>query len=208
MWWPTFAAMILQCDQPMHFWSHPLKSSSWNRVTVKFWCQYLQYWRRYLEIFIRHFAAVVSLLETDNISPVYRYIIRYALFWWLVPEKIAFCLQRSETKYRYFIWAKRSTAWRAVMVHSAGCIALLLASFDVALPHLMSRARNRAESTGKVAECQLPSPIPVLAAFLSSSTNPSSWSVLPPPPPREASRRHLSPDGLPLNGFCQNAKTN
>ena len=52
----------------------------------------------------------------------------------LVPEKIAFCLQRSGTKYRCFIWAKRSTAQRAVMVHSARSIALLLAPFDVALP--------------------------------------------------------------------------
>ena len=59
---------------------------------------------------------------------------RYDLFWWLAPEKIAFCLQHSGTKYRYFIWAKRSTALCAVMVHSARSIALLLASFDVALP--------------------------------------------------------------------------
>ena len=59
---------------------------------------------------------------------------RYALFWWLVPEKIALCLQCSGTKYRYFIWAKRSTALGTVMVHSAHSIALLLASFDVALP--------------------------------------------------------------------------
>ena len=51
------------------------------------------------------------------------------LYW-----KIAFSLQCSGTKYRYFIWAKRSTARRAVMVHSARRIALLLASFDVALP--------------------------------------------------------------------------
>ena len=50
-------------------------------------------------------------------------------FWWLVPEKIAFCLQRSGTKYWYFIWAKC-----AVMVRSALRITLLLASFDVALP--------------------------------------------------------------------------
>ena len=44
------------------------------------------------------------------------------------------CLQHSETKYRYFIWAKRSTALSAVMVYSARRIALLLASFNVALP--------------------------------------------------------------------------
>ena len=48
--------------------------------------------------------------------------------------KNAFCLQRSGTKYRYFIWAKRRTAWRAVMVKSARSIALLLASFYAALP--------------------------------------------------------------------------
>ena len=52
----------------------------------------------------------------------------------LVPEKIAFCLQCSGTKYRYFIWAKLSTAWRAGMVHSARSIALLLASLNAALP--------------------------------------------------------------------------
>ena len=54
---------------------------------------------------------------------------RYDLLWWLVPEKIAFCLQRSWTKYRYFIWAKRSTAWHAVMSYSVPRIARLLASF-------------------------------------------------------------------------------
>ena len=32
---------------------------------------------------------------------------------------MAFSLQRSGTKYRYLIWAKRSTAWRAVMIHSS-----------------------------------------------------------------------------------------
>ena len=78
MWWPIFAAMILQCDKSMQFWSNPLKSSlayCWNRVTVKIWSQYLQYLQSYLEIFISHFAAAVPLLETDNISPVCRYII-------------------------------------------------------------------------------------------------------------------------------------
>ena len=45
------------------------------RVTVNIWSQYLQYLQSYLEIFICHFAAAVPLLETDNISPVCRYII-------------------------------------------------------------------------------------------------------------------------------------
>ena len=78
MRWPIFAAMILQCDKSMQFWSDPLKSSfayCWNRVTVKIWSQYLQYLQSYLEIFISHLAAAVPLLETDNISPVCRYII-------------------------------------------------------------------------------------------------------------------------------------
>ena len=74
---------------------------------------------------------------------------RYDLFWWLVPEKIAFCLQRSGTKYRCFIWAKRSTARRAVMVHSARRITLLLASFDVtSSPFCRMRVHHSAERNG------------------------------------------------------------
>ena len=44
------------------------------------------------------------------------------------------CFQRCMTKYWYFTWDKRSTARRAVMVHSTRRIALILASFKVALP--------------------------------------------------------------------------
>ena len=84
-------------------------------------------------------SSVTKRLQRLCCQPtIYRLFVdilpRYDLFWWLVPEKIAFCLQRSGTKYRYFIWAKRSTARRAVMVHSAHSIARLLASFHVALP--------------------------------------------------------------------------
>ena len=63
----------------LHHWSGPLNSSfalSWNRLIVKNWSQYLQYWQRYFDIFICHFAASVPLLETDNISLVCRYIIQ------------------------------------------------------------------------------------------------------------------------------------
>ena len=101
----------------------------------------LQFLQSYLEIFICHLASAVPLLESDNISPVCRYIMRYDLFWWLVPEKIGFCLQYSRTKYQYFIWAKRSIARRAVMVHSARRIALLLATFEVALPSEREKPR-------------------------------------------------------------------
>ena len=84
-------------------------------------------------------SSVTAWLQCLCCQPtIYRRFVdilpRYDLFWWLVPEKIAFCLQRSGSKYRYFIWAKRSSAGRAVMVHSARHIALLLASFDVTLP--------------------------------------------------------------------------
>ena len=68
------------------------------------WSQYLQNLQSSLEIFICHPAAPVPLLETNNISPV-DILSRHGLFWWLVPEKIASCLQRSGKKYRYFTWA-------------------------------------------------------------------------------------------------------
>ena len=88
---------------------------------------------------------------TDNISPVCRYIIEICPVLMacasIVHEKIAFCLQRSGTKYRYFIWAKRSTARHPAMVRSARSIALILASFDVSLPSIrLVNVRNRAES--------------------------------------------------------------
>ena len=54
-------------------------------------------------------------------------LLRYDLFWWLVPEKIGFCFSFLGQKYWYFIWANLSTARRAVMVQSACSMALLLA---------------------------------------------------------------------------------
>ena len=74
-----FAAVILQFAKPLHHWSvrsDALNSSfamfaySRNRVTVKFWRQYLQNLQSYLEIFIIHLAAAVTLLQTDSISSV------------------------------------------------------------------------------------------------------------------------------------------
>ena len=70
-------AGILQCENPLHHWNYTLKSSftkSWIRVTMKFWSSYQQYLQSCLEIFIHHLAAAVPFLETDNISPVCRYI--------------------------------------------------------------------------------------------------------------------------------------
>ena len=78
MLWPILQMWISRCEKPLHHWSDALKSSlakNWNWVTVKFWSQYLQYLQSYLEHLIHHLAAAVPLLETDNISPVCRYII-------------------------------------------------------------------------------------------------------------------------------------
>ena len=54
---------------------------------------------------------------------------RYYLFWWLIPEKIAICLQCSGTKHRCLMLGAR---WWSIL--RAAWIALLLASFDVVLP--------------------------------------------------------------------------
>ena len=51
---------------------------------MKFWSQYLQYWQRYLDIFICHFAAAVPLLEPSNISPVCQYIIEICQLSWVI----------------------------------------------------------------------------------------------------------------------------
>ena len=81
-------------------------------------------------------------MTCDNIWPVEIWPGRdMTCFDGFVLEKIAFCLKRSGTKYRYFIWAKRSTAWRAAMVHSALRIALLSVSFDVAFAESTEQSR-------------------------------------------------------------------
>ena len=68
MQWPILQMCISRCEKPLHNWSNALKSSfakNGNRVTVKFWSQYLLYLQSYLVIFIHHLAAAVPLLETD-----------------------------------------------------------------------------------------------------------------------------------------------
>ena len=118
----------------MH-WSHPLQRTEtellWNfGVSTCSICKV-----------ILKFSSVTLRLQCPCWKPtIYHLFVdilsRYHLFWWLVPEKIAFSLQWSGTKYWYFIWAKQCTARRTVMVHSH---------------HFMSRyrvnARNQAEST-------------------------------------------------------------
>ena len=68
-----FAVWEACVTEAMHL-SHP--SHNAERVSVKFWSQHLQYLQSYLETFISHSAAAVTLLETDNISPVCRYIVQ------------------------------------------------------------------------------------------------------------------------------------
>ena len=128
MEWPIFAAVIL-----LNFalWKAPASLKQWSEVILRMelkqtYCEILEpvpavlascNFQGYLEILICHLVSIYYRVMT--------------CFDGLYLKK---CLQRFESKYRYFIWAKRNTAQRAVMVHSASSIALLLASFDVALP--------------------------------------------------------------------------
>ena len=92
-----FCSVKSPCVTEAMNWSYPSHSAEtkllWN-FGVSTW-YYLQYLQSYLEIFFCHSAAAVPLLESENISHVCQYISRYALFQWLVPEKIAFSLGRA-----------------------------------------------------------------------------------------------------------------
>ena len=59
---------------------------------------------------------------------------RYDLFWWLVPEKNRVLLAAFWDKISIFHLGQKEHSQRAVMVQSARRIALVLASFDGALP--------------------------------------------------------------------------
>ena len=103
-----------------------------------------------LEIIFCHFkvcscrlVTFVSWLESDNISPVFRYIFEICPLLMVCTWKKACSkhLQRCGTKYWCFMWAQWSTAWGVFMqLDGLFCapqwvhIVLLLASFDVALP--------------------------------------------------------------------------
>ena len=124
MW---FCSVTSPCITETMSWSHPSHRAEiellWNFGVRLSTCSICKV--------ILNFSSVSLQLQFPCWKPtVYHRFVdtlsRYDLFWWLVPEKIAFSLQRSGTKYRCFIWAKRS--------HSARSIALLLASCDVVLP--------------------------------------------------------------------------
>ena len=76
----------------------------------------------------------MPVLPTNNISPVCQYIIEIWPIIIACTWENCVLLATFWDKYWYYIWAKWSTALRAVMVHSVRRIALLLASLCVALP--------------------------------------------------------------------------
>ena len=112
-----------------------------NRVTVKFWSHYLRYLQSHLEIFIPHLAAAVPLLETANQSPVCRYIIEICPILMACTWKNCVLLAA--------LWDKISILYLGQMEHCSvrgdgslcARIALLLASFDVALPSEREKPR-------------------------------------------------------------------
>ena len=105
----NFAAVLLQCEKPLHHWSDALTSSlplRGNRDTVKIWSQYLHCpavfaklsWTVHLSL-----SACNALAQNRQHITIVDILSRHDLFWWVAPEQIAVCLQLSGTKYRYFI---------------------------------------------------------------------------------------------------------
>ena len=111
MHWPIlqrwFCIVSSPCITEVVHWSLP---SHWaETVTAKNWSQFLQYLQSYLQIFIIHFTAAVPLLQNDNVSLIYPYIIKIWPVWMACPWKNLFCWQCSGTKFQCFIQAKRKT---------------------------------------------------------------------------------------------------
>ena len=135
IWQRWFCIVGSPCIAEAINWSQPLHTVE----KLLFWKFGVSVLKFCLCKVILRISSVIKRLQCLCCQPtIYHLFVdilpRYDLFWWLVPEKISFCLQCSWSKYRYFIWAKWSTAGRAVMVHSERSITLLLASFDVVLP--------------------------------------------------------------------------
>ena len=76
-----FCSVRSPCITEAMYWSHPSHGAEtellWAETVLLWvtWSQYLQYLQSYLEIFISHLAAAVSLFEINNISLVCQYII-------------------------------------------------------------------------------------------------------------------------------------
>ena len=167
-----FCSVISTCIFEAILWSHPSHRAEtellWNfGVSTCSICKV-----------ILKFSSVTLRLQCPCWKPtIYHRFVdilsRYDLFWWLVPEKIAFCLQHSGTKYRYFIWAKRSTAYCAAMVHSARCIALLLAPFDFTLPSEREKPSRKIEISPHTRWVLLYQSLSIPSAHVSFSSEPS-----------------------------------
>ena len=123
-----FCSVRSPCVTEAMHWSHRSHRAAeflWNfGVSTCSICKFI----------LNHLVAAVPLVETNNISPVCPYIVE---IWpvliactWKIRVLLAAFWDNCPTTYRHYIWAKRSS----VMVHCARSIALLLASFDVALP--------------------------------------------------------------------------
>ena len=77
-----FCSCDLQCEKPHASLKRSIEvilriemKQTYCEILESVVTQYLQYLQSYLEIFISHLAAAVHLLETDNPSQVYCYII-------------------------------------------------------------------------------------------------------------------------------------
>ena len=96
---PIFAAVILQCEKPLHHWSYALMPSfAKNRLTMKFWGLYLQYLQKLSWNF--H----LSLSGCSDIAGNQQYITGLSIYYRDVtcsdglkvePKKIDYWLQRS-----------------------------------------------------------------------------------------------------------------
>ena len=125
--------VILQCGQPLHCWSDILKSAfaqSRKLAILKIWSWCRLYLQKYHPSLICCSARAADRQYITGLSIYYRDMTCFDGLY----LKHRVCFQRCMTKYWYFTWDKRSTARRAVMVHSTRRIALILASFKVAIP--------------------------------------------------------------------------
>ena len=133
IWQRWFCSVASPCIAEAIHWSQPS-----NKV------EKLLFWK----FGVSAICLCKDILKTSSITKrlqclccqptIYRLLVdilpRCDLFWWLVPEKNRALLAAFWVKISMFHLDQTDHHWRAVMVHSARRIALLLASFDVALP--------------------------------------------------------------------------
>ena len=149
---PIFAAVILQCEKPLHHWSYALMPSfAKNRLTMKFWGLYLQYLQKLSWNF--H----LSLSGCSDIAGNQQYITGLSIYYRDVTCSDGLNLKKSTsdcsvlasgTKYWPFIWAKRSTARRVLMVHISTSCAYVLSLWRARSQHPHASQDNARAATG------------------------------------------------------------